>query len=67
MIQKTESTYKREIKQVTDRVILIFKLAHDVRQRYPKILKIILMDEQDDEYFLKYFSKQFVDHFFDSL
>jgi hypothetical protein len=49
MIQKTESTYKREIKQVTDRVILIFKLAHDVRQRYPKILKIILMDEQDDE------------------
>lgn len=57
MIQKTKSTYKKEIKQVTDQIISMFKLAVEMKtERYLEILKLILEDEQDQDYFLKYFS-----------
>lgn len=55
------------MKKVTDEILLLFKLAHDLKTRFPEILDIILDSESDKNWFLKYYSNEFKDTFFHSL
>lgn len=57
------------MKRITDEILKMFKLAYDVKTRYPEILKKVIDSEQETEedYFLNYYSNQVKNDYFDSM
>lgn len=57
------------MKNKAEEILKMFKLAFDVKTRYPEILKKMLDSEQitEENYFLTEYSKKFKNDFFETL
>ncbi len=68
-LEKSDSSVQKEIKEIADTILGLFKLAEEVKKRYPEIYKLMADAEQitEDNYLIEYYNNQFKNHFFDSL